>query len=368
VKVKTVAWLETFLNEQHHLKETRKEVYRIAVKNFMKASGSDFKAVYNKIQVVHAALNLMSQHLAASTWNKQIVVYKRLARWLSDPEDDVCPPLWRKIKQKKIDWEAKLKYKWLTEAEFDRLLRVVDSQRDKALLATCVSGGLRAGELLSLRLRDIDAKGNELRVTVTGKTGTRCFVMNQFAPILKHWLNFHPLKNNPNAALWMRHNDGVASKYDNLSTAHVNRLLKKYAKRAGIDKPVALHWLRHSKVTWTAKDSTVKVTDKAANLAFGWSVNSNMYRHYTHLHGSDTDNLFRALDGVKAEKKADEHIFQRRACFNCNELNESGALFCFKCGCGLSEAEYKRQAEVKALNVWLLEQYRKDLLNKKKQP
>ena len=326
MKVKVVVWLEEFLSQQHHLKDTRKEIYRISIKNFEKVSGVDFKSVYDNQKIVHATLNSMSLKIQESTWNKQVVVYKRLARWLSDPEDEVCPALWRKIKQKKIDWEVKLKYKWLTENEFDRLLRAVDNPRDKALLATCVSGGLRAGELLNLRLRDEVVKGSEIRVTVSGKTGTRCFVMNQFAPVLKHWLNFHPLKDNPNAALWIRRNDGVASKNENLSIAHVNRLLKKYAKRAGIDKPVSLHWLRHSKVTWTAKDSTVKVTDKAANLAFGWSINSNMYRHYTHLHGSDTDNLFRALDGVKAEAKAadDQHVFQRKTCYNCNELNDAG--------------------------------------------
>lgn len=338
-----MSWLDDFLNQQHHLKETRKEVYRISVKNFRGYAGADFKTVYMDVKAVHAALNVMGERVQDSTWNKQIVVYKRLARWLSDLEDDVCPKLWRKIKQKKIDWEAKLKYKWLTEMEFSDLLNNVDVACHKALFATCVAGGLRAGEVLGLRRCDVAAEGSELRVTVTGKTGTRSFPMNQFAPILKHWLNFHPQKNNSDAGLWPRSIDGVKSKSDNLSKAHVNRLLKKYCKRAGIAKAVSLHWLRHTKVTWTAKNRKVKSSDKEVNLAYGWAPNSTMYRRYAHLFGSDTDDLFRALDGVEVEAKPEEiKVLQRKTCFNCNEQNDAGALYCFRCGSVLDAEEARK--------------------------
>ncbi|MDR0470586.1 MAG: site-specific integrase [Nitrososphaerota archaeon] len=354
--------LEEFLKEQHRMGDSRKRAYRDAIRLFEKASGGDeFEDIYldrKKINDTLAAINnlpkIKNNSRSASnlhtredsSWNTCLGVYKRYAKWLSDPDDIDCPKVWRKIQAKNIDWDEKLKNKWLTEEEFFKLLDVVDTLCFKALFCTTVAGALRLGEVLNLKVGDVEISGSECQVTVSGKTGTRPFVMNQFAPVLIQWLNFHPLKHDKTAPLWTRtriQRDRPLSR--GLRRVQINRLLDKYCRLAGIEKPVSMHWLRHTKVTWTARNRKIAVTDKEANKMFGWSPNSDMYKKYTHLSAAHVADTFRLLDGVEPSEKVEDRgkILQRLKCFGCNELNLAGSLYCFKCGLPLTDEEAHRQ-------------------------
>lgn len=350
--------LGEFLNQQYHLKDLRKNTYELAIQHFEVVSKQPFDKVYLDSVIVNAVLNELAKQIEPSTWNNWLGCYKRLAKWLDDPNDLNCPVVWRKVKMKKIDWDEKNRNKYLTETEYNALLSVIDSHRDKALVATCVAGALRLGELMSLKLRDVEVCGAEIRICVTGKTGTRSFVMNPpFSPTLKHWLNFHPMKHNSNAPLWTRRverKDGYGSDYIGLHCSHINGLLKVYAKRAGIDKPISPHWLRHTRITWTAKRQDIKISNAKANKMFGWTSNSDMYSHYTHLHGDDSDDGFRSLDGAEVQKKPQEIKLDKVTCFNCNEPNDPSALYCVKCGAVLDEKTAKEQAEIKKWNEFLI--------------
>lgn len=334
--------LDEFLNSQHGLKKSRKKCYSKVVKAFENVSMKPFDAVYLDSVEVDRVLVELEKVLAPSSWNEYLVCFKRLAKWLSDSDDLECPRSWRKIKAKHIDWNEKLKGKWLSEEEFLRILEVISSPRDKALFCVCVSGGLRIGELVGLRVGDVEVEGFEIRVTVSGKTGTRSFLMNQFAPVLKHWLNFHPFKHDVNAPLWPHVDERNGGRYRAICGFTVDRMLKRYCKAAGIQKAVSPHWLRHSKVTWTARNRKRRINDKLANAMFGWSPSSNTYSRYTHIHGTDTDDAYRELDGVEIVEKKLESSISRKRCFNCNEWNSPDAMFCFRCGFVLSEDAARR--------------------------
>jgi integrase len=349
--------LQEFLDTQHHILQARKRTYKIAINAFEKIANTPFDQAYLDAKTVHYTLNNLG--IEPSTWNMWLTIYKRYSRWLSDPDDEVTPKLWRKLQPKKIDWNQKLKDKWLTEKEFKDLLDATDHPCPKAAFATAISGALRRGELLNLKIKDAEVNGSEIRVTVSGKTGTRSFLMNQFAPILKHWLNFHPLKSDPEAPLFTRRKTGNGEITDGIQAQAMDSSFKMYAKRAGIRKPVSLHWLRHTKVTWTARNKDRRITDKQANICFGWSPNSDSYKHYTHLHGTDTDETFRALDGVITKSQEAEQIkfLERQKCFNCNEYNTAEALYCYKCGCVLSEEQAKRIVAEKEMMDYFMKRF-----------
>ncbi|MCL2358649.1 MAG: site-specific integrase [Candidatus Bathyarchaeota archaeon] len=362
--------LEEFLDEQHSMSESRKVNYRNAITLFEKIAEAEFEDIYLDRKKVNTTLSAISKvpknpkdieytlnkpHARAdSTWNTFLGAYKRYAKWLSDPDDMDCPKIWRKIKVKKIDWEEKLKDKWLTEQEFYQFLDVIDNLCLKALFCTTVAGALRRGEVLNLKVGDVEISGSECLVTVSGKTGTRTFVMNQFAPILIQWLNFHPLKHDKTAALWTRNKTTTNNTIDiGLKKTRVTQFLKSYCQRAKIKKPVSMHWLRHTKVTWTARNQKLRVNDKQANSMFGWSASSGMYNRYTHLAATDTADTFRLLDGVEPSEKVENRgkILQRLQCFGCNELNLAGSLYCFKCGLPLTEEEAMRQSVMKEIHA-----------------
>ena len=343
--------LEDFFTSQHNLSKSTIKNYRAAINKFEFFAKAKFEDVYLDEKIVHKVLNQFSEKTPKSTWNLYLGLHKRLAKWLSDPDDEVCPKFWRRIKKKPIDWEKKLKDKWLTKEQFYKLLDVIDYPRDKAMYGVAVEGALRAGELLGLKIKDLTKTSYGYDVTVSGKTGSSSFPVVLFAPLLTQWLNHHPFKHNPNAFLWARRKKGVAkTRYGGVHNTSVHETLKKYAKLAGLPS-ISLHWLRHTKITWTAKDKKVRISDEMAKKMFRWSKNSRMYSHYTHLHGTDSKESFLALAGVKLDQEKEEQntILNPKKCLNCGEMNSAEFLYCSKCGFVLSEEEARKMIEQKRL-------------------
>ncbi len=338
--------LEQFLTSQHSLSSGAKRRYCFALKLFVQESGGKpFEDVFLDSVTVHTVLGKMEKQLKPSTWNGYLQCYKRYAKWLSDTEDLECPVLWRKISQKRIDWEKALKDKWLSEEEFLRMMDVADHPRDKALLGVSVEGALRAGELLSLRVGDCEptafGEQNGFKVTVSGKTGTGSFPVVLFAPALESWLNHHPCKNDPKAPLWVRRKSGrFGNVFEGIRYGNVARIVRTLADRADIKrvKPVTPHWLRHTKITWTYRQRKFRVSDEAARKAFRWRPGSSMPSRYAHLTGADSDDLFLALAGVeKSEVAKATAVFAKKKCPRCSHENLVNMLFCQQCGSPLQQ-------------------------------
>ena len=109
----------------------------------------------------------------------------------------------------------------------------------------------------------------------------------------------------------------------------VNLMLKRYAKIAGLSEMVSLHWLRHTKITWTTKDKKVRVSDEMAKKLFRWGSSSRMFSRYTHLHGTDSKETFLALAGVKEiEEEETASVLDPKKCLNCGEMNSAEFLYC----------------------------------------
>ena len=124
-----------------------------------------------------------------------------------------------------------------------------------------MEGALGSGELLGLKIGDIEKTSYGFDVTVSGKTGSSSFPVVLFAPLLTHWLNFHPYKNDPSSPLWLVRRGEKRMDLQENGLAH---LIRKYAKKSGLNKKISSHWLRHSKITWTAKNSKVRISDEMA--------------------------------------------------------------------------------------------------------
>jgi integrase len=329
--------LEDFLSTQHNIKPTTKESYRKAIKFFDASINREFEDCYLDSQLVHLALDEMQKNYAESTWNTWLICLKRYAKYLFDPDDLEAPKLWKKIKPIKIDWEEKLKHKWFSEEEFMRLLDKVDYVRDKAMYGVAVEGALRPGELLALKIGDCKPAPYGFDVTVSGKTGTGSFPVVLFAPLLRQWLNLHRHKHNKEASLWptkrIFNPDETESESQFMATLDFQR----YAKAAGITRKVSLHILRHTKISWTAKNTKVGVSDEMAKKMFRWTKNSRMYARYSHLFGVDSKKTFLALAGVKDEATEKPSVLAISKCLNCSCDNSVGSMFCGSCGFPLNE-------------------------------
>lgn len=136
----------------------------------------------------------------------------------------------------------------LTPAEIDGLLRACSGRaptgiRNRALLAVCYRSGLRISEALALAPKDVDVASGTLTV-LHGKGDRRRTVgmdASGFA-LLQRWLDRRAKLPGVNG----RQPVFCTLAGGSISTSYVRGLLPRLAERAGVEKRVHAHGLRHA--------------------------------------------------------------------------------------------------------------------------
>lgn len=126
----------------------------------------------------------------------------------------------------------------LDETDVLRMIALEGMSRNKAILLTLYAGGFRVAELCSLKWSDLQSRDKAGQITVFGKGNkTRSVLMP-----LSVWNAVQSLRNDA------RENDPVfrSRKGGHLDESMVWRIVRKASKRAGIEKAVSCHWLRHA--------------------------------------------------------------------------------------------------------------------------
>ncbi len=129
----------------------------------------------------------------------------------------------------------------LSPAEVARLLDAAPGLKYKAALSVAYGAGLRAAEVVSLKISDIDSTRMVIRVE-QGKGGKDRYVM--LSPPLLDLLRAWWREARPRGWLFPGQNP-----VNPLTTRQLNRACHAAAEAAGIDKRVSLHTLRHSFAT-----------------------------------------------------------------------------------------------------------------------
>jgi len=119
--------------------------------------------------------------------------------------------------------------------------------RDRAILETLYSAGLRVSELTGLDLADLDLDAGVATVRGKGKKERLAFFGKPALQALQEWLAARLLilagKKNPVDAVFLNKNGS------RLTSRSVGRLLEKYLAQAGLDPRASPHSLRHSFAT-----------------------------------------------------------------------------------------------------------------------
>ena len=129
----------------------------------------------------------------------------------------------------------------LSKEEVKKLLNASTNLKHRAMLSLIYACGLRRSELLNLTFKDIQA--DRLIITVRQSKGKKDRIVT-LSPLLlvelrQYYLQFRPLK-------YLFEGQIAGEKY---SARSLEEILKKACKTAKINKPVTLHWLRHSYAT-----------------------------------------------------------------------------------------------------------------------
>jgi len=122
--------------------------------------------------------------------------------------------------------------------------------RDRAILETLYSTGIRVSELVGINRSDIDDAGQAMIVRGKGKRERIVPLGSHALVALRHYLGMlrtDPRAANdasdPDAALFINKHGG------RLSTRSVRRKVSKYLAKAGLDPEISPHTLRHSFAT-----------------------------------------------------------------------------------------------------------------------
>jgi len=126
----------------------------------------------------------------------------------------------------------------LDEGEVHRMIALEAMPRNRAILLTLYAGGLRVSELCSLIWSNLQNRDLAGQLTVFGKgEKTRTVLMPESV-----WRAILSLRGslNESAPVFRSRKGG------HLDESQVWRLVRRAAERAGIDKDVSCHWLRHA--------------------------------------------------------------------------------------------------------------------------
>ena len=120
--------------------------------------------------------------------------------------------------------------------------------RDRAIMETLYSTGIRASELVVLNMDDIDFLGEVVHVRGKGKKERIAPIGSSALQVIQHYMEYRNKRaqNNVNFDSKVLF---VNKHGRRLSTRSVHRKMDKYLKMAGLDPAISPHTLRHSFAT-----------------------------------------------------------------------------------------------------------------------
>jgi integrase/recombinase XerD len=138
----------------------------------------------------------------------------------------------------------------MSQDETRRLLAVASSLKVRVLLSLGYGCGLRAGEVVRLKVKHIDSAQKIIRVEQSkGRKDRNVMLSPETLDLLRQWWKVRPSRHDAEAPPEERWLFPGTKRGKTMSTRQLSRLFHEAADAAGIKKAVTLHALRHSFAT-----------------------------------------------------------------------------------------------------------------------
>lgn len=136
----------------------------------------------------------------------------------------------------------------LSKQEVKQILEAPTNIKHKAMLSLIYACGLRRNELLNLKISDIDSKRRLILIRQSkGKKDRVVPISDKIIEMLRNYYKTYKPKT------WLFEGQFSGTQYSEKSLQSV---LKQAIFKANINKPVTLHWLRHSYATHLLESGT----------------------------------------------------------------------------------------------------------------
>lgn len=161
----------------------------------------------------------------------------------------------------------------LSQEEIQRMFSACDNTKHKVILALLYSTGLRISELINLRWEHIDRSRMVINIIqAKGKKDRQVPLSAQLIPLLtKYYREYR-------SSIYVLNGQGDLAQYSKKS---VSKVLKQLASKAGINKRIYPHLIRHCTGTHLVEQGTDIVL---IQKIFGHSnvKTTNLYTHISH--------------------------------------------------------------------------------------
>lgn len=169
--------------------------------------------------------------------------------------------------------------------EVTDLLNATENLKHKAILMLAYSGGLRVGELINVKIKDIDSTRMQIRIEQSkGKKDRYTLLSAKLLDILRTYFKEYK----PKVYLF----EGQSR--DQYSKRSIQSIMQASVKKAGIKKDVSVHTLRHSFATHLLESGT----DLRYIQVLLGHESSKTTEIYTHITTKGFDQIVNPMDSL----------------------------------------------------------------------
>lgn len=235
-----------------------------------------------------------AEPLQRVTQHYYLVALRGLLNYFAKKDIEALPS--SKVELPKDAREKNIKF--LEVHQLKKLLEIPDTEkigglRDRAIMETLFSTGLRIAEMVALDKKQVHFRDPILEIRITGKGGTvrTVYFSNRALSWIKKYIKE---RDDFDEALFASHHIGV-KKLDSrrLSVRSVENAIKKYSARAGLPISVTPHTLRHSYAT----DLLTNGADLREVQEFLGHKNISTTQIYTHITNKRLKNIHHKYHG-----------------------------------------------------------------------
>jgi len=252
--------------------------------------------VYLSRQLATRQANVKTKKsLMRSTQNYYLIALRQFLTYFTERDIPSLPP--EKIKLPREKTEKIVNF--LTLEQIEKLLNTSNTStitglRDRAILETFFSTGLRVAELVSLNREQIKIKSStkDLEISIIGKGGWPRTVY--FSERSVNWLRkYLEKRNDKEKALFINYRGKIP--LTRLNIRSMERIVKKNALLAGLPSTTSCHTIRHSFAT----DLLRKGVDLRIVQEFLGHKNIATTQIYTHVTRPHLRGIHRKFHGIK---------------------------------------------------------------------
>jgi integrase len=239
------------------------------------------------------------------------ILLKSFMRWLGKEE----VMTWWKPKRPSMNLPA-----FPTHDEIERILKEMDLEY-RSLFRVVADSGARIGDILTLKSHQVHFDKHGAIITLQSEKTTQGLRLRlvSSAPILSDWITRSPRL--PDGRVW------------DISYMSANRHFHMARKRAGIEKLITIHSLRHARATEFARSGMSEILMRRQ---FGWAPGSRMVERYAHLGPKELDDAVLRANGIKPPAEEAPIIFKPVICPMCNAPNDPTYPICINCSADLT--------------------------------